>query len=555
MDQISPTMKSFFKSLLKAKQALDILSCLINLIWEELPNEGEPSQLRSLGDIAPYETVQILHDRNGGLNLDTIRDMYPVQVRQMFGVEGPIYQTPEISDALDAVQDELENIDATVGEIEQSHPVLWKKSNVLFMASAFFGFGVFLIESLEERIEAIHQNWLEARDYVNMPHPLTSIVREWLVEQTHRTIKTSTVDQANDLTPVPYLVPEVNRRKWEIEGSVDAIEVDGEPIITHIKQLPGTFSDDVKVLKPKGTQGELMPMPTQRNNMEIPIPLIAYQKYGKNLGSAIASDTAQLMTLAYAANEPLILSVEEGASLLARGEDGEFRPPRASDEQRFENAYACMQMAAWITDERGINRFYPLTACDRFSDTRVSIAAASWAKDRKAGRWTLTAGGGIAGQNRLKGDTHNNNVWRVITGVEYWLARERFSAKGPYAKISQALIPASGTTGPGNWYTLSWQELMMIAGDIWDQKDEAANKRAYKRFQKIREALTQHGYQVKKLHTPAEAGDTVEFLFEKKRGRGGAKVKVRATSRFVEGARKSKRKDWQTVNLSDWIGL
>ena len=137
------------------------------------------------------------------------------------------------------------------------------------------------------------------------------------------------------------LVPEVNRRKWEIEGSVDAIEVDGEPIITHIKQLPGTFSDDVKVLKPKGTQGELMPMPTQRNNMEIPIPLIAYQKYGKNLGSAIASDTAQLMTLAYAANEPLILSVEEGASLLARGEDGEFRPPRASDEQRFENAYAC----------------------------------------------------------------------------------------------------------------------------------------------------------------------------------------------------------------------
>ena len=40
-----------------------------------------------------------------------------------------------------------------------------------------FGFGVFLIESLEERIEAIHQNWLETRDYVNMPHPLAPIVR------------------------------------------------------------------------------------------------------------------------------------------------------------------------------------------------------------------------------------------------------------------------------------------------------------------------------------------------------------------------------------------
>ena len=60
-----------------------------------------------------------------------------VQVRQMFDDEGPIYQAPEISDALDAVQDELENIDATVGEIDQSHPVLWLKSTVLFMASVF----------------------------------------------------------------------------------------------------------------------------------------------------------------------------------------------------------------------------------------------------------------------------------------------------------------------------------------------------------------------------------------------------------------------------------
>ena len=420
----------------------------------------------------------------------------------------------------------------------------------------FFLVRLSLVEDSEERIEQTYLRWLEAQEFIpDLPYPFAPIVSAWQREQNHRTPQTATVDHVRDLITVPYAVSEVNRRKWEIECSVDAIEVDGEPIITHIKQLPGTFSDDVKVLTPTGTLGELMPMPTQRNNMEIPIPLIAYQKYGKNLGSPIASDTAQLLTLAYAANEPLILSVKEGASLLARGEDGGFRPPRASDEQRFENAYASIQMAAWITDERGIDRFYPLTACDRFSDNRVSIAAAGWARERKEGRWTLTAGGGVAGQNRLKDDAHNNNVWRVITGVEYWLARERFSRKGPYAEISQALIPASGTTGPGDWYTLSWQELMMIAGDIWDQKDEAANERAYKRFYKVRQSLTEHGYQVKKLHTPAEAGDTVEFLFEIKRGRGRAQVKVRATSRFVEGARKAKRHDWRTVNLSDWIGL
>ena len=174
-------LKQAFDALLNATTALEICNGVVSCHHYQEGKEGEPL-IPTPNDIKRYETVQILHDRNGGLNLDTIRDMYPVQVRQMFGVEGPIYQTPEISDALDAVQDELENIDATVGEIEQSHPALWEKSNVLFMASAFFGFGVFLIESLEERIEAIHQNWLETRDYVNMPHPLAPIVRACLTE-------------------------------------------------------------------------------------------------------------------------------------------------------------------------------------------------------------------------------------------------------------------------------------------------------------------------------------------------------------------------------------
>ena len=196
-------------------------------------------------------------------------------------------------------------------------------------------------------------------------------------------------------------------------------------------------------------------------------------------------------------------------------------------------------------------RFYPLTACDRFPDNRVSIAAASWARERKDGRWTLTAGFGVAGQNRLKGNAHNNNVWRVITGVEYWLARERFTSRGTYKKLSQALTPASGTTGPGNWYNFKWQELMMIAGDVWDLNDKDANWKAYQRFNKIRNALIQYGYQVKNLNTPAEAGDTVEFLFSGNNG----KVKARATARFVEGAWKARGGNWQTVNLDNFLGF
>ena len=184
-------LKQAFDTLLNATTALEICNGVVSCHHYQEGKEGEPL-IPTPNDIKRYETVQIIHDRNGGLNLDTIRDMYPVQVRQMFGVEGPVYQTLEISDALDAAQDELENIDATVEEIEQSHPALWEKSNVLFVASGFFGFGVFLIESLEERIEAIHRKWLETRDYVNMPHPLAPIVRAWITDQNAKRITAET---------------------------------------------------------------------------------------------------------------------------------------------------------------------------------------------------------------------------------------------------------------------------------------------------------------------------------------------------------------------------
>ena len=427
-----------------------------------------------------------------------------------------------------------------------------------YLVEAMFFRQHFDLADIAERVKKVNQTWLSALDIdASLKHPIEPMIRAWQQEQTHRTIKTATVDQAQALTTIPYAVSEVNRRRWEIAGSVDAIEVDGEPIVTHINQLPGRWvSDDAawesKAYKPKNASGDLMPMPTQRDNIETPIPLVAYTKWGDNLKASLASDVAQLMSIAYAANEPLILSVKDGASLLSRGQDGELRRPRTPDERRFERAFSCVHgMAAWIEDERGIPRFYPLTACDRLSDNRVSIAAANWARDRKKGRWTLTAGFGVAGQNRLKGNAHKNNVWRVVTGVEYWLARERFAARGPHKKFSQAMIPASGTTGPGNWYTLNWQELMMIAGDVWDLSDKSAKGRAYKRFQKVRDALIQDGYQVKNLNTSAEAGDTVEFLFEGKDG----KLKVRATERFVEGAKKANRHDWQTVNLSDFLGF
>ena len=417
-------------------------------------------------------------------------------------------------------------------------------------------FQAFMSPDVITRIQKIHEIWETARETnPKIEHPLAPIIRVWQQSPRGEAIENATVDQVSRLTAIPYATSEVMRRQWEPVGSIDAIEVDGEPIVTAISKLPGPFSRDypAKVYKPKGTQGNLrLKLPPGRDNMEIPIPLIAYERFGSDLRSALASDVAQLMSIAYTTNEPLILTVKDGASLLARSVNGKMRYSREADEQRFERAFACLHgMSGWVTDDHGIHRFYPLTTCDRFSDNRVSLAAASWARTRKAGRWTLTAGFGVAGQNRLKGNAHNNNIWRVIIGIEYYLARSPFVRGGEHKSVSQALIPVNGKTGPGPWQKLTWQGLMIISGDIWDLKDKDASSKAYKRFQKIRDSLKNRGYQTPSLNSKgSHTGDTVEFHF----GRNGT-VYARATARFVEGARKAQSHEWETVRLSEFLGL
>ena len=512
-----------------------ILKGIARSVWEKDGNKGEPPAIPTVEALVEYDAYKL-----GSVIYPLVEKLNTAQ--EILGKTGPIYQTPELREACDRIIDTVaaeDNFKCT-----------------LFDTVAAFGFVDVLIADFAERIERLHSHWQAVRDRgeKKIPHILEPIIREWLkwvIEKMKaegtRTVKKATVDKAGSLTSAPYVISETIRRQWEAVGSVDTVEVDGEPIVTQISQLPRNH----KVFKPKGTAGELIPMPTHRGGMDKPIMLAAYEPFGSELRQAIAPDSAQLLTLAYAVNEPLQLSVRDGASLLARGKDGQLRTPQASDEQRFELAFAAISgLHQWITDERGINRFYPLTACDRLINDRVKIGAAGWASDRSAGRWTLTAGFGVAGQHRLAGNTHANNIWRVIAGVEYWLARERFHISGPHKNISQALVPITGNTGAGQWYTLTWQELMMIAGDVWEWDDQQADTRGYKRFQRMRDALIKHGYQVKGLNTPAEAGDTVEFLFEK-RGR----VKVRATARFVEAARKASRADWETVNLTDWLGL
>ena len=461
--------------------------------------------------------------------------------------------------------DDLDNLD------------YWNLESIRVYAALTSRFSqAFMSPDITTRIQKIHEIWETARETnPKLKHPLAPVIRTWQQEQSAKgvgqraknSIKTASVDHVQDMVAMPYTASEVNRRKWEEIGSIDAVEVDGEPIVTAMANIPPysrEHPDDLRTLytvfKPSGAQGELqLQMPPGRDTMETPLPLVAYKQYGSDLRSATAADVAQVMSLAYAANEPLTFSFRDdiGASILARGGDGKPRPPKTSDVARFEKAFMCLYgMAGWVKHpERNSYHFMPFLNILRDDFDCFTVSVPEWLK-RDKGKFTLTAGFGVAGQNRLVGQAHTNNIWRVIAGVEYYLARGKAMRGGHFKRVSQELTPANGNTGPGVWQELTWQELMMTAGDVWDLNDKTATAKAYKRFEKVRAMLKQAGYGTPSLgRKGAPAGDTVEFFFRAGNPRRGrAKIYTRASDRFVAAARKARNHEWEQVSLTEFLG-
>ena len=137
----------------------------------DLSAESEPPSLVD-EDIKRHEPVQ--------LNIDTIKNNYLVEyrrlfeVQQHFGVEGPIYPTPEISESLSEIRSFFDGLHAgTVGDISERHLTEWERYSTLTECQAFFDSGVLWIEDFTERTEAIQQKWETVQEAgVDMPHPL-----------------------------------------------------------------------------------------------------------------------------------------------------------------------------------------------------------------------------------------------------------------------------------------------------------------------------------------------------------------------------------------------
>ena len=407
--------------------------------------------------------------------------------------------------------------------------------------------GTIDVEDVIKYLRAIGEDMPEGAD-----KPLSMIVRAawaWQDDRPRKPEQISVGVVGDGLTAVPYGVSEISRTRWEaIDGSIDAVMVDGQPLATHIPNFKTRArGGNLKAYKPQNTQGQLtLGFSFERKPLAQPIPLIAYSEFGGDLHKSIAADVSVLLFLTHASNQPLFLSHKGGARLLARDRKGGFREKiNRRDVQRFIDAWiAVWSMMVW-NEKDGLFIPYDMAICSRINDETVTLSKPLWSR-RENGQWTLTAGYGAVGKNRLFGKIDDGGIWRTIAGIEYYLARGYPATQGKNKDIAQPLVAAS-KGGPGEWQKVGWRTFMRLTGDNWDEDDKTKDSTVNRRFGRRKDVLKAAGY-VTDGRNSATAGDTVEFSFGKK-----GMAWFRATDRFVEAARLAKEQKWETVNLQNFL--
>ena len=228
----------------------------------------------------------------------------------------------------------------------------------------------------------------------------------------------------------------------------------------------------------------------------------------------LQGDVLALLSLAWAADRPLVMTEREGAALLARARDGRPRPVQVQHNvPRFwQTAYALRALVAWEPGPRGEPgggyRWADLATVEvsavRPVD-RVTIGPPTWARPL-AGKWTLTAEASAASIARAVSGQHGL-AGRIITGIEYRLAAGWTGRAGTVAPDLRPAYRRKASAGPV--VELDWRTCLRLSGDWWDKADPTADRAARQRFERAVETLRGRGYFVASLRAEAPAGDSV----------------------------------------------
>ena len=176
-------LRQAYNALRGPTTALEICNLIIACQHYQDGEEGEPPQLHRLSDLAPHDPVQVAHD-TATVDWEDIKRLPFRHLRDALGFEGPAYEVPELVEAADRAQAEIEEIDKTIAELNDDERAQFQHSVRLADWVGFFTGAVLVIDDFSRRIERIHIEWVEAlRRVPNLQHPLAPIVRAWVVTE------------------------------------------------------------------------------------------------------------------------------------------------------------------------------------------------------------------------------------------------------------------------------------------------------------------------------------------------------------------------------------
>ena len=328
---------------------------------------------------------------------------------------------------------------------------------------------------------------------------------------------------------------------------VEAVEVDGEPLVTRTpeKGLP------MKRYRPRPApaQGDLWPAPrTLGGNPtgDLVLDTLATYPLSGDERATLRGDVLRMGQFVYAVTAPVRLTEADGAFLLTGS--------RELTEATKRRLLAATETMRFATMYRADGWPMPLAVVDYGGDTINLNAPLWWREERErlegSRLWRLS--GGLFRPVRL-GDTegrgHYPGQWgtlaRTVSGIEAALGYGPTAGRGRSGRIPDAFRPASGKAGPGPAVFVTWRAVLRLAGE--HLPDDADPRESYgRRYRRRVQAFEDAGFMANG-NRAAKAGDTIEVVSAQTGTRTREPgIWVRATARFVEAYKRGqKRSDWE----------
>ena len=315
---------------------------------------------------------------------------------------------------------------------------------------------------------------------------------------------------------------------------VEAVEVDGEPLVTRTPEKGLPMKRYRSRLPP--AQGEPWPAPrtlgSQPTGDLVLDTLAAYPLTGDERAT-LRGDVLRMGQFVYAVTAPVRLTEADGAFLLTGN--------RNLTEATKRRLLATTETMRFATMYRADGWPLPLAVVDCGGDT-INLSAPLWWREQRKQlegsrpSWRLSGGlfrPVVLGKSpRGLAAGHWGTLARTLSGIEAALGYGPAAGRGRTGRIPNAFLPASGKAGPGARVFVPWQALLRLAGE--HVPDDAGLRGSHgRRYRRRVQAFEDSGYMADG-NKAAPAGDTIEIVSAQAGTRTReAGLWVRATERII----------------------